>query len=130
MSGTPANQGPFVPILASAVWGVLLLPGLVGALLSPMMFDAPGSMNNPLAWINMLVIVSFPCLCIVSIAAVWIVYALHKSKPTRATMAGQLIAAGLPLLPILYFVIALVIGILLLLVSGQTPGLHSTVIQH
>ena len=130
MKSSPASPGPLIAILASAIWGVLLLPGLIGALLSPMMFDAPGSANNPIAWINALVIVSFPCLSIVSIAAVWIVYARHKTHPTRATLAGQLIAAGLPLLPILYFVVALIVGIALQLLSGATPGLHSTVIQH
>lgn len=130
MNGTPASPGPLIAILASAIWGVLLLPGLIGALLSPMMFDAPGSVNNPVAWINALVIVSFPCLCIGSIAAVWIVYARHKRHATRATLAGQLVAAALPLLPILYFVVALIIGIALQLLSGQAPGLHSTVIQH
>lgn len=128
MNATPA-PGPIVPILASAIWGVLLLPGLLGALLSPMMFDAPGSTDNPVAWFNVLVIVSFPCLCIVSIIAVWLVYARHKTRPTRATTAGQLVAAGLPLLPILYVVAAMVFGMLWLLLSGQTPGLHSTVIR-
>ena len=130
MNATPANSGPLIPILTSAIWGVLLLPGLVGALLSPMMFDAPGSMENPAAWINALSIVSFPCLCIVSIATVWIVYGRHKHHPTRGTMAGQLVAAGLPLLPILYFVIVLIVGMMWLALSGQTPGLHSIEIKH
>jgi hypothetical protein len=130
MNGSPANPSPLIPIFASAVWGVLLLPGLVGALLSPMMFDAPGSMDNPIAWINALIIVSFPCLCIVSIAAVWIVYARHKRKATRATTIGQLVAAGLPLLPILYVAIVLIVGWTGLILSGQSPGLHSTVIEH
>lgn len=130
MNATPQSPGAIVPVLASAIWGVLLFPGLLGALLSPMMFDAPGSANNPVAWMNALIIVSFPCLCILSIVIVWIVYARHKRRPTRGTMAGQLIAAGLPLLPILYVAIVMVVGMAGLLLSGQTPGLHSTVITH
>jgi len=130
VNGTPQNSSPVVPIVVSAIWGVLLLPGLVGALLSPMMFDAPGSINNPAAWINALVIVSFPCLCIVSIAGVWIAWAMHKRRPTRATSAGQLFAAGLPLLPILYVVGAMVLEMAGVILSGQPLGLHSTVIKH
>ena len=130
MNETPPGPGPVIPILASAIWGIAFVPGALGALLSPMMFDAPGSMNNPIAWINVLAIVSFPCLCIVSIAAAWIAYARYKSHPTRGAMAAQLVAAGLPLLPILYFVVAIVIGIAIAFFSGETPGLHSTVITH
>jgi hypothetical protein len=131
MSSSPQGaSGPVIPIIASAFWGLLLLPGSLGAALSPMFFDAPGSMNNPVAWINALIVVSFPCLCIVSIAGVWIVWALHKRKPSRATSYAQFAAAGLPLLPILYVVGAMVVEMAGVVLSGQPMGLHSTVIEH
>jgi hypothetical protein len=129
-SQPPADPGPAIPIIATVFWGIGLLPGLIGALLSPMMFDAPGSMNNPVAWIDAGIVVSFPLLCIVSIASVWILYARHKRRPTKATSTGQLVAAGLPFLPILYFVVVMLAGMIWLVLTGQTGGLHETVISH
>ena len=55
-------QRPVLPLVITIVWGVFFLPGLLGALLSPMMFDAPGSMRNPVAIFFVLVILSFPAL--------------------------------------------------------------------
>jgi len=119
---------PAFPIVISCVWGVLLLPGLLGAVLSVMFFDAPGSMGNPAAWINALVVVSFPCLCVVSIAGSWIAWTRSKSAVT--TTRAQLTIAALPLLPVLYFVAVMAIGTIGILFSGQPLGLHSTVIQN
>jgi hypothetical protein len=62
----PNGARPTLPIVVTAVWGVLLLPGLLGAALSVMFFDAPGSMTNPAAWTNASIVVSFPVLCLLS----------------------------------------------------------------
>jgi hypothetical protein len=74
---------PILAIVVTAVWGVLLFPGLLGAALSPMFFDAPGSMSNPVAIFNALVVVSFPILCIVSIVAVWMLWSLLTPAACR-----------------------------------------------
>ncbi len=122
---------PTVAIVATAVWGVLLIPGLVGAALSPMFFDAPGgSMNDPAAWINALIVVSFPCLCLVSIAGAWIVWLWRKRSPTRSGSYAQIVLACLPLIPVIYVGAALVIETVGVLRSGQPLGLHSTIIRH
>jgi len=47
------SRGTF-PIVVSAIWGALAIPGLLGAALAAMLFDAPGSMDNPAAWVNAL----------------------------------------------------------------------------
>jgi hypothetical protein len=95
-----------------------------------MFFDAPGSMNNPVAWINALIVLSFPLLCLVAITGSWIVWALRKRSPTRAAATAQVAVACLPLLPVAYVFVAMVFGTLGVLLSGQPLGLHSTVIQH
>ena len=121
---------PFLAILASVVWGLAFFPGLVGAALSGMMFDAPGSMENPVAWINALIIVSFPLLCLVAIVGSWIAFPFQKRRSAISPSLGQLVVAGLPLLPIAYVVVLVIVGIIYGLLSGVSPGLHETVIKH
>jgi hypothetical protein len=121
---------PTLAIVATAVWGALLIPGLVGAALSPMFFDAPGSMNNTSAWINALIVVSFPFLCLAAIAGTWIVWIWRKRRPTRFSSYAQIAVACLPLIPLVYVGAALVIETVGVLLSGQPLGLHSTIIQH
>jgi hypothetical protein len=120
---------PMLAVIVTAVWGVLLLPGLLGAALSPMFFDAPGSMDNPAAWVNALIVVSFPVLCLLSIGGSWLVWSVRRRKPTGTSSYAAIAAAALPLLPIAYFVVAMVIGTAGVLFSGQPMGLHSTVIK-
>ncbi len=121
---------PTAAIVTTAVWGALLIPGLVAAALSSMFFDAPGSMSDPAAWLNTLIVVSFPCLCMVSIAGVWIVWLWRKRRPTRFASYAQVAVAGLPLIPVIYVGAALVVETVGVLLSGQPLGLHSTIIQH
>ena len=120
---------PTLPIIVTVIWGLLLLPGLLGALLSPMMFDAPGSMQNPAAYINALIIVSFPCLCIVSIIAIWVLWLSYKRRPTRFRSNAQIVAALLPLIPVAFVVTALLIEEGRVIASHQPLGLHSTIIS-
>jgi hypothetical protein len=127
-NGEPAR--PTLVVVVSLVWGILLLPGLLGAALSPMFFDAPGSMNNAAAWINALIVVSFPVLCVLSIAGSWIVWAWKKRSATRVSSGAQIAVACLPLLPVLYVAGVLVVGTVGVLFSGQPLGLHSTIIKH
>lgn len=120
---------PTLAIVVTAVWGALLLPGLLGAALSPMFFDAPGSMNNPAAWFNALIAVAFPFLCLLSIAGSWVVWLSRKRRPTRRWFGTQIVAACLPLVPIVYVLGAMVVGTAGVVASGQPLGLHSTVIR-
>jgi hypothetical protein len=120
---------PTLAVIVTAVWGMLLLPGLLGAALSPMFFDAPGSMDNPGAWLNALVVVSFPVLCLLSIGASWLVWAARRRRPTRLSSYAAIGAAALPLLPIAYVVAAMAIETVGVLFSGQPLGLHSTIIK-
>lgn len=125
----PQGSRPTLAIAVTVVWGALLLPGLLGAALSPMFFDAPGSMSNPGAIANALIVVSFPILCIVSIAATWSVWFVQRRRlqPFRSV---QLAAAFLPLIPIGYFAVVMIVGTASVIFSGQPLGLHSTIIKH
>jgi hypothetical protein len=123
-------ERPTLAVIVTVVWGILALPGLLGAALAPMFFDAPGSMNNPVAWINALIVVSFPVLCFLSIAGSWILWAARKnSAPSRLSSSAQFGLACLPLLPVAYVVVALVAETAGVLLSGQPMGLHSTIIH-
>ena len=121
---------PTLPIVATVVWGLLLFPGLLGAALSVMFFDAPGSMSNPAAWTNALIVVSFPVLCLVSMAGSWIVWSVHRGRPRRHPAYAALAFALLPTLPIAYVAAAMTIQTVGVLTSGQPLGLHSTIIKH
>jgi hypothetical protein len=122
---------PTIAIVASGVWGVLLIPGLVGAALSVMFFDAPGSMENPVAWINAGIVVSFPLLCVVAIAGSWVVWAARRNRDaSKASTLASIAVASLPLLPVAYVAVAMAIETIGVIASGQPMGLHSTVISH
>jgi len=121
---------PTLAVIVTVVWGVLALPGLLAAALAPMFFDAPGSMNNPVAWINALIVVSFPVLCFLSIGATWLFWLARKGRPaSRAASSAQVVLACLPLLPIGYVVVAMAVETAGALLSGQPMGLHSTIIK-
>ena len=122
---------PTLAIVASAVWGVLLIPGLLGAALSSMFFDAPGSMDNPVAWINAGIVVSFPLLCLVAIAGSWIAWATQRDRDaSKASTVASIAVASLPLLPVAYVAVAMAVETIGVIASGQPMGLHSTVISH
>lgn len=129
MEETPAPR-PILPLVATIVWGFLLFPGLVAAGLSVMFFDAPGSIDNPAAWANALIVASFPVLCLIAIAGSWIVWSAHRGRPRTHFPYAALAFALLPALPIAYIVAATAIETVGVLFSGQPLGLHSTIIKH
>jgi len=129
MEESPAPR-PTLPLVATLVWGTLLFPGLLGAALSPMFFDAPGSMNNPAAWTNAMIIVSFPFLCLISITGSWIFWSIRKRVAAGGAPYASWAVALLPALPIAYVAAAMIIQTVGVLFSGQPLGLHSTIIKH
>jgi hypothetical protein len=79
--------------------------GVVGLLIAPiafMGFDAPGSERNPLVWIAVLTVVSYPFLCFLAIAGGWILFALHKDRGATLCSLVPMVNIGV----ILTFVIA------------------------
>ena len=117
-----------IAIVVTIVWGVLTVPGVFAALFSVMFFDAPGSIDNPAAWLNALVVVSFPCLCVIAIVGTWILHAVRRSSDNPRLSIPQIGVACLPLLPVAYVALMMLIGTVGVVLSGQPLGLHSTVI--
>jgi len=46
----------------------------------PMMFDAPGSENDPRVWGMALSVASFPCLTAISVTGSWFLFALKRYR--------------------------------------------------
>ena len=68
-----------------------------------------------------------PTLAVI-VTVVWGVLAL-PGPTTRASSSAQIALASLPVLPVAYVLIALVVETAGVFLSGQPMGLHSTVIH-
>lgn len=110
MQKTTARRWLIVTTLLFAVGGVL---GVIPALFSPMMFDAPGSTENPFTVALFLSVISFPVVSLLSIVISWLLYAFDRPR------AAWLLALT-PLIPI--FVGALALTGLQLLHGGSFSG--------
>lgn len=108
-----ASVSPITPIIASAVWGVGLVLGLAPLLVSVMMFDAPGSEDNPWTWVLAGGFASFPVLCLVSLCATWLAWLFTRRWTPERAAAGRIIRLATALLPTLG-VLAVLFGIVML----------------
>jgi hypothetical protein len=100
---------PIVPIVASVVWGVLFFAGLFMAMMSPMMFDAPGSEKNGHVIVMFVSVLAFPILCLVSILATWLTWRFTRDAVIAGRRLLPLVAALLPVLSIIGFTIAAIL---------------------
>ncbi|HYL26984.1 MAG TPA: hypothetical protein VEW74_04055 [Candidatus Nitrosotalea sp.] len=124
MERDPAPR-PTIPLIVTFVWGTLLIPGLLSLLFTPMMFDAPGSASNPMTYLMILFVLSFPVLCIISLIGTWVVFNVQTRSPEKSLAAPQIVVACLPLVPIGIWIVQFIFTI-----GTQPWGLHTTVIQH
>jgi hypothetical protein len=78
-------------ILGAATVGCLLmLPlGAVGAVVSPMLFDDPHNLEQPVRWIAFLLVLSLWIICIAGPYGAWVAYAKRRE-------ALQWVAIGSP----------------------------------
>lgn len=91
------------------MWGVLFFAGALMAMMSPMMFDSPGSESNPHVIALFAAVVSFPILCLVSIVATWLTWRFTRDAAGRWRRRWPLVSAALPVLSIVAFAIAAII---------------------
>ena len=61
-------------IATNVVLLIILIPSILGALMSPMMFDAPGSEKSKKTWTLVCCLVILPLLIIIAQIISWIVY--------------------------------------------------------
>lgn len=66
-------------IIATIFFSLAVIPAIYVAMMSVMLFDAPGSEKNPSVLAFFYSIVSFPVMCVVSNVS-WIFYALKLYK--------------------------------------------------
>jgi len=70
------NKGALITlIIATIVFALAVTPGIYAAMMSVMLFDAPGSEKNLSVLAFFYCIVSFPVMCVLSNVS-WIFYAL------------------------------------------------------
>lgn len=79
--------------LAFAFFGALIAP------LAFMGFDAPGSESNPVVWIAVISVITFPVILITSVCMGWIFFAIRKYKASLVSL----------LLPTIYLLILITI---------------------
>ncbi|HEY7215472.1 MAG TPA: hypothetical protein VIC28_12630 [Thermoanaerobaculia bacterium] len=72
-------------IVATALFGLSLLPAAMAALMSPMAFDAGESRE---AWTFVLLVWAYPVLVILGLLAAWILYA---ARAYRTAIAASLL---------------------------------------
>jgi sulfite exporter TauE/SafE len=86
-AGVPTSTEDLMSPTSSIRVALTLLVGIAGlmgcmpAMMSPMIFDAPGSERNPAAWIFLLSLGTFPIMCLAAIIAAW-----RKTGETRASL--------------------------------------------
>lgn len=66
--------------ITTAVFGIAGIWGIVPAVLSCMAFDAPGSIASPLVWLLVIVVGSFPLVCLGGIAGGWACYFARRQR--------------------------------------------------
>ena len=59
-------------VLNTVLWAAIAMPSLGAALMSPMMFDAPGSQKNPILQVAFWSILTFPLALILAIVVSWV----------------------------------------------------------
>ena len=99
---TPGNRRVRSWLIIELILGIpATVFGAFAALMSPMLFDAPGSDSNPPVLLLFGSLVAFPLTCILGIALAWIAYVRHRDR-------GAMWLSLLPILPILTGIAALV----------------------
>ena len=102
-ASTPSSRRPLRIwlIIATILYIPAVLLGIFAAMMSPMMFDAPGSTANPHAVALFWSVISFPFVCVAAVILGWIAFAKHRDR-------AALWLSLTPLIPITTGIIATV----------------------
>ena len=96
---TPARRRVRIWLIVETMLCIpAVLLGAVAALMSPMMFDAPGSTSEPQVVMLFWSAISFPFVCIFAVVSAWIAFARRSER----------MAMGLSLLPVIPVVTGLI----------------------
>ncbi|KQY92419.1 hypothetical protein ASD21_13520 [Caulobacter sp. Root1455] len=75
-------------VLATITYGVLAVPGAIGAIFTPLMFDAPGALYNPVAWLGFVLGAGFWVVCLLAPLLAWIQWRRGREPIAWAAMAA------------------------------------------
>ncbi|WP_426013353.1 hypothetical protein [Caulobacter sp. DWR2-3-1b2] len=90
-------------VLATVTCCALAVAGAVAAVFTPLVFDAPGALRNPMAWIGFVLGASFWIVCLLAPLRAWIEWKRGREPIAWAAMAAPL-AWGAAALAVLQFV--------------------------
>jgi hypothetical protein len=90
-------------VLATGTCGLLAVAGAIGAVFTPLVFDAPGALYNPLAWLGFVLGAGFWIVCLVAPLRAWIEWKRGREPIAWAAMAAP-VAWGAAALTVLQFV--------------------------
>ncbi|HRD27229.1 MAG TPA: hypothetical protein PLO65_02900 [Caulobacter sp.] len=90
-------------VAATAACAGFMPLGAVGALFSPLIFDARGNLLNPLAWLGFLLMIGFWIVCIVAPFVAWVLWRRQREPQAWAAISAPLVW-GLATVTVLQFV--------------------------
>lgn len=90
-------------VLATGTCGVLAVAGAVAAVFTPLVFDAPGALLNPFAWLGFVLGAGFWVVCLLAPLLAWIAWRQGREPIAWAAMATPL-AWGAAAMAVLQFV--------------------------
>lgn len=86
------HKGVLITLIISTILSLLLIiPGVYAAMMSVMLFDAPGSTENPSVVLFFYSLVSFPVMCGLSNVS-WIFYTLKLYKTAMVVSLSPLLS--------------------------------------
>lgn len=62
--------------------------GAIFAIMSPLVFDGPGNLLNPIAWLAFLLVIGLWIVCILAPYGAWIAFARRREVLSWAAMAA------------------------------------------
>ena len=77
-------------VLATAACCALAVAGAVAAIFTPLVFDAPGALRNPVAWLAFVLAGGFWIVCLLAPLRAWIEWKRGREPIAWAAMAAAL----------------------------------------
>jgi hypothetical protein len=77
-------------VLATAACCALAVVGAILAIFTPLVFDAPGSLLNPVAWLGFVLAAGFWIVCLLAPLRAWIEWKRGREPIAWAAMAAPL----------------------------------------
>ena len=90
-------------VLATLTCCLMAVAGGIGAVFTPLVFDAPGSLYSPVAWLGFVLGAGFWVVCLLAPLLAWIQWRRGREPIAWAAMAAP-IAWGAAALTVLQFV--------------------------